>query len=164
MQRTEPRTNPSFRSLAPSLSMAFEAMQVSSFRSMSKSLFEKLDLDFKILAPPRDPSQLSRRFVAPISALIPFQPFASRNVLGCEALAAAADDVQGAPDWDRAACQPAMGQIAAAPLGSSTSSSLNTRIPRPTTASRERRSTLRFHVGRFQWFHTTYCISRTVAQ
>jgi hypothetical protein len=38
MQRTEPRTKPSFRSLTFNLSIAFEAVHVSTFRSSSKSL------------------------------------------------------------------------------------------------------------------------------
>jgi len=60
MQRTEPKTNPSFRSLAFNLSMAFEAVQVSSFRSLSKSLFGRSDLDFKMLASPRDATAIIR--------------------------------------------------------------------------------------------------------
>ena len=68
MQRTEPKTNPSFRSLAFNLSMAFEAVQVSSFRSLSKSLFGRSDLAVKILASPRNYSRLPARFAAPISA------------------------------------------------------------------------------------------------
>ena len=68
MQRTEPRTKPSFRSLTFSLSMAFETRQVSSFRSFSKSLSGRSDLGLKIRAPPRDlPSRNGR----PPEALFP---------------------------------------------------------------------------------------------